>query len=74
MRDCQPVIYPPQYCVHDYYTPRMVPYIHPVVHVNRQNIVNVPQHYYPTITKDIVVDPGCPGVGCGCPGHPRRHF
>lgn len=64
MRDCQPVIYPPQYCMHDYYTTRVVQHIHPVIHVNRQNIINVPQHIYQPITRNMVVDQGCPG-GCG---------
>jgi hypothetical protein len=64
MPDCQPVICPPQYCVHDYYMARMVPYIHPVVHVNRQNIINVPQHIYQPITRNVVVDSGCPGGQC----------
>jgi spore coat protein D len=65
MRDCRPVIYPPQFCIHDYYTTREVPHIHPVIHVNRQNIVNVPRHIYQPITRNIVADPGCPGSECG---------
>ncbi len=62
---CRPVVCPPQYCVQDYYTYREVPVIHPVVLVNRQNIVNVPRHIYQPITRNMVVDPGCPGGRCG---------
>ena len=62
MCGCQPVIFPPQYCVHDSYTMRNVPFIHPVVHVNRQNIINVPQHIFPQMTTQVVVDRGCPGA------------
>ncbi|WP_207652388.1 spore coat protein D [Desulfosporosinus sp. FKB] len=61
MYSCPPVICPPQYCVHDCFIPRMVPYIHPVVHVMRQNIVNVPQHFYQPMVRNVVFDPGCPG-------------
>jgi Inner spore coat protein D. len=68
MCDCQPVVHPPQYCVHDTYTFRTVTHVHPVIHINRQNIVNVPQHVYQPITRNMVVDPGCPGRGSECPG------
>lgn len=64
--ECPPVVNPPKYVYHDCYIPRMVPHIHPVIHVNRYNIVNVPQHFYPQEVKNVVVDPGCPN----CP--PKR--
>lgn len=57
---CPPVVCDPQYVIQDCYVTRMVPYIHPVVNVNRQIIVNVPQHFYRPVTKNVVVDPGCP--------------
>ena len=54
----KPICCPPQYCVRDYCTPRMVPVIHPIVTINRQNIVDVPQHYYQPITRNVVVNRG----------------
>lgn len=60
MDDCQPVICDPKFCIHDYYTERKVPYIHPVVHIYRENIVNVPEHIYQPVSRHELVDPGCP--------------
>ena len=66
----QPICCPPQYCVRDSYTPRMVPVIHPVVTINRQNIVDVPQHYVQQVNRNVVVnrgfvDNGAAGLGNG---------
>jgi len=61
IKPCKPIYCDPEYIVHDTYIPRYVPYIHPIIHVNRKNIVNVPQHIYQSQTRDVVVDPGCPG-------------
>jgi hypothetical protein len=58
---CPPIVCDPQYVVRDCYIPREVPVVHPVVNVNRHIIVNVPKHYYQPITRNVVVDPGCPG-------------
>ena len=58
----KPICCPPQYCVRDYYTQRMVPVIHPIVNINRQNIIDVPQHYYQQTTRNVVVDQGFQGV------------
>lgn len=75
----RPIVCPPQFCVHDYYTPRVVPVIHPVVNINRQNIVNVPQHVYQPVTSNVVVNrgfqsfPGFPGFA-GFAGTPNRLF
>ena len=52
-----PIVCPPQYRVRDTFTPRMQPVIHPIVNVNREHIVNVPQHFY-TQTNETVVAPG----------------
>lgn len=57
----KPICCPPQYCVRDYYTQRIVPVIHPIVNINRQNIVDVPQHYYQTTTRNVIVDQGFQG-------------
>lgn len=53
----QPVVCPPQYRVRDSFLPRMQPVIHPIVNVNREHIVNVPQHFY-TVTNQNVMAPG----------------
>lgn len=66
-RPVQPIVTRPRYVVRDFVTPRPVPIIHPIVHVNRQNIVNVPQHFYQRYTKNVVVDRGW-GFG------PNRRF
>lgn len=65
---CPPVVCPPQYCVRDCYVPREVPYIHPIVNVNRYVVVNVPRHYYQPMTQNVMVDPGCP-----CPPQKGHH-
>lgn len=51
----QPIVCPPQYRVHDSFVPRMQPVIHPIVNVNREHIVNVPQHFYTQTTRNVVV-------------------
>ncbi len=43
-RSVNPRICPPEYIVRDRFIPREAPYIHPVVHVNRHHIVDVPRH------------------------------
>lgn len=53
----QPVVCPPQYRVRDSFSPRMQPVIHPIVNVNREHIVNVPQHFY-TVTNENVMASG----------------
>ncbi|CAM3240010.1 hypothetical protein FITA111629_11935 [Filibacter tadaridae] len=50
----QPVVCPTQYRCHDQFMPREVPYIHPIVNVNRQHIVEVPQHYYTETTQNVM--------------------
>ncbi|KLU63796.1 hypothetical protein DEAC_c42880 [Desulfosporosinus acididurans] len=60
-----PICCPPQYCVRNYYTPRVIPVIHPVVNVNRYNVVNVPQHIYQPMSTNVVVDPGQGYAGYG---------
>jgi hypothetical protein len=68
---CPPVVCDPQYIVRDCYVPRMVPYVHPVVNVNRHVIVNVPTHVYRPVTRNVVVDPGCP---CPPGHHPHGYY
>ena len=65
-----PIVCPTQYCVRDYYTPQVVPVIHPVVNVNRHHIVGVPQHIYQPVTSNVVVNQGYPGYA----GYSNRLF
>ncbi|AKP46475.1 Hypothetical protein BSM4216_1178 [Bacillus smithii] len=60
----RPIVCPPIHRVRDHFVPRQVPYIHPVVNVNRYNIVNVPKHIYRPVTRNVVVDPGYPNKCC----------
>ncbi len=50
----QPVVCPTQYRCHDQFIPREVPFIHPIVNVNRQNIVEIPRHYYTETTRNVM--------------------
>ncbi|HHY28069.1 MAG TPA: hypothetical protein GX523_15240 [Desulfitobacterium dehalogenans] len=59
----KPICCPPQFCVRDFCTPRAVPVIHPVVTINRQNIIDVPQHYVQQVTRNVVVDRGFANTG-----------
>lgn len=62
MNSCvRPICCPPQYCVRDFYTQRLVPVIHPIVTINRQNIIDVPQHFIQPTTRNVVVDQGFQG-------------
>ena len=61
-RHVKPIICPPRFVERNRFVPRVVPYIHPVVHVNRTHIVNVPRHIYKPITRNEVI----------APAHPRR--
>jgi len=56
-RRCKPIVAPPQYCVRDRFVARPQPIIHPVVHVDRVNVVNVPKPIYKPIYKRQIVDP-----------------
>ncbi|HLR80418.1 MAG TPA: hypothetical protein VK119_07525 [Bacillota bacterium] len=60
---------PPQYVVRDFYRPRVVPHIHPVEIIHRQNIVNVPRHVYRPVVKNVVNDPGLPTHAHCCKNH-----
>ncbi len=59
-----PVFCPPQHIVRDFFTPRIVPFVHPIEVINRQNIVNVPRHIFQPIERNVVVDPGYPTHCC----------
>lgn len=65
-----PICCPPQYVVRDFCTPRIVPVIQPVVTVNRQNIVDVPQLVVQPSTRNVVVNRGFQqGFGGGFGGN-----
>ncbi|MGZ4123006.1 MAG: hypothetical protein ACXVPC_11855 [Tumebacillaceae bacterium] len=60
-KNCPPIVCPPVYQYHDCYVYREVPIIQPVIRVNRHIIVNVPRYQVVPETRDVVIDPGCPG-------------
>ena len=53
---CAPMITAPQYVIHDCFIAREVPVVHPVIHVNRYHIVNIPTHYYQHSLQNVFVD------------------
>jgi len=60
---CKPICCPPQYCVRDFYAQRLIPVIHPIVNINRQNIIDVPQHIYQQTSRNVVVEQGFQAQG-----------
>ncbi|WP_143242243.1 spore coat protein D [Bhargavaea cecembensis] len=72
----RPVICPTTYRFHDSFTEREVPFVHPVVNVNRQNVVNVPRHYFTETSASVpgrdIYDPGFGGHGGHCGFHGDR--
>ena len=52
----RPLTCPPRYIVRNQFIRREIPIIHPVIHVNRVNIVNVPKHIYKPIKKNVIVE------------------
>ncbi|WP_143561171.1 hypothetical protein [Sporosarcina sp. P20a] len=61
----QPVFCPPQYRFNDCFTKQEMPFIHPIVNVNRHHVVGVPQHYYTETTEDVMGSTIMPGRGPG---------
>lgn len=59
----KPICCPPECCVQDHYFQRFVPVIHPIVVINRQNIIDVPQHIYQRTTRNVVVNQGFQAQG-----------
>lgn len=62
----QPVFCPPQYRFNDCFTKQEMPFIHPIVNVNRHHVVGVPQHYYTETTENVMGSTIMPGRGSGC--------
>ena len=62
-RCVHPIVCPPRFVVHDRFIRRSVPVIHPVVRINRLNIVHVPRNIVRPFTRNIVVDRGFAGPG-----------
>lgn len=61
----RPIVCPPKFCCRDTFTPRELPVIHPIVNVNRHNIVDVPRHYFPETTKNVMGTTISPFSGYG---------
>lgn len=55
-RPNRPIHCPPRYIVQNRFIRRPQPIIHPVVHVNRLNIVDVPKHIYRPIFRNEIVE------------------
>lgn len=72
----QPVVCPTQYRHHDQFIPREVPFIHPIVNVNRQHIVEVPRHFWTETTENVMGQtlPANPGMGPQHGGGCNRGF
>lgn len=68
-----PIICPTQYVVRDSYAQRAVPVIQPVVTINRQNVVDVPQYFIQPSSTNVVVNQGFQGFQ-GQPGFFGRRF
>lgn len=64
----QPIVCPTQYVVNDQFIRREVPIIHPVVFINRRNIIDVPRHITAPVQREVVVNHGFSPYGrsCGC--------
>ena len=67
----QPVVCPTQYRCHDQFVPQEVPFIHPIVNVNRVHTVQIPRHYFTETTQDVMGQtlPAQPGFGPGMDGY-----
>ena len=59
-RSVNPVIHPTRHIVRDNFIRREVPHIHPIVHVNRHHIVNVPRHSFRHFRRDEFYEQGYP--------------
>jgi hypothetical protein len=53
----RPIVCPPLCRYTDSYIQREVPYIQPLINVNRQHIVDVPRTYYEQINRNVIVPP-----------------
>ncbi|GAB3793197.1 hypothetical protein [Virgibacillus kimchii] len=56
-RRARPIMLPPKYVAYDHKVPRVQPFIQPVVHVDRFNVVDVPKTIHRPMRKRVVVDP-----------------
>ncbi|MDQ0188969.1 hypothetical protein JI721_02190 [Alicyclobacillus cycloheptanicus] len=64
MQKCPPIVCDPIYKYQDCYVYREQPIIQPIITVRRHIVVNVPKYYPQPSSKDVVIDPGCPGGKC----------
>lgn len=53
MNQMQPVVCPTQYRCRDSFVPVQVPFIHPIVNINRVHDVVVPRHYVTETTRNV---------------------
>jgi hypothetical protein len=71
MRQMPAVVCPTQYRCTDSFNPAVLPVIHPIVNVNRQNTVLIPRDYYAETTRNVPGETILAQPGHG-PGHGRR--
>lgn len=69
-----PIVCPPQYRCHDTFIPREVPFIHPIVNVNRQHYADFPRHYFTESNVTIPAPPVQSRPGFGFPQFGGRPF
>lgn len=67
----QPVILPPLCRYTDSYTKREVPFIQPLININRQHTIDVPKTYYETINQNVAVSPATDNPFMGRNRYPR---
>ncbi|MFS0824729.1 spore coat protein D [Bacillus sp. 1P02SD] len=51
----RPIVCPPKYHVRNQFVKRVHPIIHPIVNVNRINVIDVPRHIIKPIRRTEVV-------------------
>jgi len=69
-----PIVCPPHFRFNDTFIPREVPFIHPIVNVNRQHFADFPRHYFTESNVTIPPMSTRPGFGFRRPGFGRRPF
>ena len=68
----EPIICPPEYRYCDQFIPQEVPFIHPIVNVNREHIVPIPRHYFTETTENVMGAPATPAMPIYGPEMGRR--
>lgn len=70
--DKKKIICDPEYIYEDTYTEREVIFVHPIIRVKREHIVNVRKDVYKEKVIHEVIDPGYPSK-CDCNKKKKKH-